>query len=1062
MNTPDITSRPVQHSGPLAWMVHNRITANLLMMLLIVGGLFMALRIKQEVYPEFDLDIINIRVPYPGASPEEVEQGIVLVIEEAVRGIDGVKQVNSTASEGAGAVSVEVTEGKDAQRVYQDIQQAVSRVTTFPQDAQHPEVSLVSNRHDVLSLLVYGDADEWVLRDMAEQIRDRLLQGSDITQVDLSGARDYEVQVNVPQENLRAYGLTLAQVAQIIRLSAVELPGGSIKSEAGEILLRMKERRDWAREFGDIPIVTTPEGAVLHLREIAEVREGFEDSNRLASYNGQRAIGLDVFRLGAQTPISVSKAVHRVLDEIEPDLPPGVHCAIRSDQSEVYHQRLDLLLKNAYYGLLLVLIVLGLFLQLRLAFWVTMCIPTAFLGTLFFMPAMDISINMISMFAFIMALGLIVDSSIVSGENIYEYRQRGISRLDASVQGVRDVNVPIAFSMLTNIASFVPLMFLPGTMGKIWGVVPVVVITATLITWFQPILILPSQLARSLGTQSGPVISRIERQQQKVGNLLSRFISRVYAPFLERCIRRRYLTASVLLAVLLIVLAYAFSGRMGIVLMAKVESDRADVTATLPYGSPLSRTTTVRDSLVATAKQVRDEYGGDKLVQGIYATIDGNIVQVRIYLTQPDVRPLSTGEVTSIWREKAGQIPGLQSLQFESDRGGPGSGTSITVELSHRDIKVLERASAELAQRLEQFARTRDINSGYTPGKEQLNFRLKAEGLSLGLTSSEVARQVRNAFYGAEALRQQRGRNEVTVRVRLPESERLSEYDIEQLLIRTPSGRDVPLYQIAEVSRGRAYTTIARRDGRRTVSVRANVVPDRETNQVLATLTGDVLPQLASDYPGLTCSYRGRQADMSESMDRLYYGFVLALIGIYILLAIPFRNYVQPLVVMMAIPFGVVGAILGHLIMGYAIDLVSMMGIVALAGVVVNNALVMIDYANRRRDEGHTASDAIHRAGVRRFRPIILSSLTTFGGLAPMIFETSRQARFMIPMAISLGYGLVFATTVTLVLVPCLYLILEDGLTLVRGGKRRELESAGAATGGSVGAVPEVALDDRS
>jgi len=1043
-------------------MVHNRITPSLLMLMLMIGGLFTAFRIKQEIYPEFELDFVNIRVPYPGASPEEIEQGIILAVEEAVRGVEGVKEVAATASEGTGAVSVEVMEGADAQRVYQDIQQGIERITTFPEDAEKPQVSLAARRHGVLSLLVYGDADEWVLRDVAERIRDRLLQGPEITQVDLSGVRNYEIRIDVPQENLRAYGLTLAQIAQTIRQSAIEVPGGSIKSEAGEILLRMRDRRDWAREFGDLPIVTTSEGAVLHLRDIAEVREGFEDSDRIASYNGQRAVGIEVYRVGAQTPISVSTAVHEALDEIEADLPPGVHCAIRSDQSEVYRQRLDLLLKNAYYGLLLVLLVLGAFLQVRLAFWVTMCIPTAFLGTLLFMPTMDISINMISMFAFIMALGLIVDSSIVSGENIYEYRQRGMSRLDAAVQGVRDVNIPIAFSILTNIASFVPLMYLPGFIGKMWGVVPAVVITATLITWFQPILILPSQLARSMETQNGGVMSRIERQQQKIGSLLSRFINRVYAPFLERCIRRRYLTASVLLAVLLIVLAYAFSGRMGIVLMAKVESDRAYVTATLPYGSPLSKAVAVRDRLVAAANEVRDKYGGDRLAQGVYASIDGNVVQVAIYLTQPDVRPLSTGEVTNIWREKVGQIPGLESLLFESDRGGPGGGTSITVELSHRDIKVLEQASAELAQRLEQFARTRDISAGYTPGKEQLNFRLKPEGLSLGLTSSEVARQVRNAFYGAEALRQQRGRNEVTVRVRLPEQERLSEYDIEQLLIRTPAGRDVPLYQIAEVSRGRAYTSITRRDGRRTVAVRTNVVPDRETNQVLATLTEDVLPQLVSDYPGLTYNFRGRQAAMSESMSSLNVGFILALIAIYVLLAIPFRSYTQPIIVMMAIPFGVVGAILGHLIMGYAIDLVSMMGMVALAGVVVNNALVMIDYANRRRGEGITALDAIHRAGVRRFRPIILSSLTTFGGLAPMIFETSRQARFMIPMAISLGYGLIFATTVTLILVPCLYLIVEDGVTLLRGGKRRELQPAGAVEEVPVSAVGEIALDDRS
>lgn len=1062
MNAQRVDSRPVKHTGPLAWMIHNRITPNLIMVILLVGGLFMGYRIKQEIYPDFELDYVNIRVPYPGASPEEVEQGIILAVEETVRGIDGIKEVSATASEGGASVSVEILEDADAQRVYQDIQQGLEGISTFPVDAEKPRVSIAARWRWVLSLLVYGDADEWVLRDAAERIRDRLLQSPDITQVDLSGVRDYEIRIDVPQENLRAYGLTLSQIAQTIRQSAIELPGGSIKSQAGEILLRVKDRRDWAREFGAIPIVTTAEGAVLYLRDIAVVSDSFEDSDRIATYEGHSAVGVEVYRVGTQTPISVSTAARAAIEEIRSELPPGIGVAVRSDQAKVYQQRVDLLLKNAYYGLVLVLLALGAFLQLRLAFWVTMAIPTALLGTILFMPAIDVSINMISMFAFIMTLGLVVDSAIVAGENIFEYRSRGMNRIDASIQGVRDVSLAISFSILTNIAAFVPLMYLPGTMGKVWAVVPAVVIIASLISWFAPLFVLPSQLAHSGTSTGGGFMSRVEHLQGKVSQQLTGFVKGVYSPFLDACIRRRYLTVSICLAVLVVMVAYAASGRMGIVLMAKVESDRAYVTATLPYGSPVSRSIEVRDRLVAVANEVRKEHGGDRLVEGVYARIDGSTVDVALYLTDPDIRPISTAEVTNIWRDKVGMIPGLESLTFESDRGGPGRGASITVELTHRDIGVLSRACSDLAGRLEQFARTRDVDDGYNPGKVQINFRLKAEGQSLGLTSSEVARQVRNAFWGAEALRQQRGRSEVTARVRLPESERVSEYDIEQLLIRTPAGRDVPLYQIAEVSRGRAYTSITRRDGRRNVRVSGNVVPDTETNKILATLRQDILPQLTSDYPGLTWSFRGRQADMAESMDRLYYGFVLALIVIFILLAIPFRSYIQPIIVMMAIPFGIVGALLGHLIMGYAIDLVSMMGIVALAGVVVNNALVMIDYANRRRADGDTPSEAIHGAGTRRFRPIILTTLTTFGGLAPMIFETSRQARFMIPMAISLGYGILFATAVTLILVPCLYLMIEDITAFLRGGRPDEPVPAVAAKPAHVSSVPDMALDPRS
>jgi multidrug efflux pump subunit AcrB len=479
------------------------------------------------------------------------------------------------------------------------------------------------------------------------------------------------------------------------------------------------------------------------------------------------------------------------------------------------------------------------------------------------------------------------------------------------------------------------------------------------------------------------------------------------------------------------VLGYVASGRIGIIMMPRVEADIAVVTAVLPYGSPLSKTTAVRDRLRESADRVAGKNGGENLVEGVSALIEENQVEVTLYLTPPGVRPLPTAEVTRLWREETGAIPGLESLQFESDRGGPGSGAALTVELSHRDVDVLDKASAKLAAMLAEFPNVKDIDDGYTPGKQQLDFRLKPEGRSLGLTSQAVAQQVRGAFYGSEALRQQRGRNEVKVLVRFPEDQRIRESDVEQMLIRTPAGTDVPLMHIARVERGRAYTIINRRDGRRTIAVTADVEPIGETSQVQATLNETVLSQLARDFPGLSYSYEGRQADMKESMQSLVGGFVLAVLAIYFLLAVPFRSYVQPVIVMTSIPFGIVGAVLGHLAMGYNLSLMSMMGIVALSGVVVNDSLILIDYANRLRIDGIDKFSAIRTAGIRRFRPILLTTLTTFGGLAPMIFETSRQARFLIPMALSLGYGILFATMITLVLVPCLYLILEDVLSFV-------------------------------
>ncbi|MBW2605132.1 MAG: efflux RND transporter permease subunit [Deltaproteobacteria bacterium] len=1015
-----------QIRGPISWMVHNRVTPNLLMIFLLLGGLFMTTRIKQEVFPEFDLDMVTVSVDYAGASPEEVEQGIILAVEEAIRAIDGVKELTASASEGKGTVTAELEEGADQQKIYQEIKQEIDRITTFPEDADEPEVSLATHLREVLAIDLYGDVSEMALRETADQVRDRLLQNSDITQVDLAGARDYEILIEVPQERLRAYGLTLADIAQAIDSASTEIPGGSVDTAGGDILLRIKDRRDWADEFARIPMVTTADGSVVYLEDIAAVREGFADSDQSAAYNGRRCIGIDVYRVGDQTPIGVAEAVRTAMGDIERDLPAGIGWHISHDQSEVYQQRLELLLKNAFMGLALVLVVLGLFLEFRLAFWVTMGIPTAFLGSMLFLPAVGVSINMISMFAFIVALGIVVDDAIVAGENIYEYQQQGMGFARAAVLGARDVAVPIVFSILTNVVAFLPLSFIPGTMGKIWKVIPLVVITVFLISLVESLLILPAHLAHLNRRKATGPTTRLHRWQQGFTRQVARFIHRVYGPFLDLCLRWRALTVALGLAILVVVISYALSGRIGMIMMPRVESDTAQVTAVLPVGSPMSKVKVVQDKLSVAMTAVAAENGGDQLLKGIFSNINENQVEVKAYLTDAGIRPLNTGEVTGLWREKLGPVVGLESLLFESDGGGPGSGAALTVELSHSDIQVLDQASAALAERLAGFSNVKDIDDGYTPGKQQLDFSIKPEGQSLGLTSAEVARQVRNAFSGAEALRQQRGRNEVTVRVRLPESERTSEYNVESLMIRSPAGAFVPLIEIAKVQRGRAYTTISRRDARRTVTVSANVEPIGETGQVQAALNSTILPELVRDYPGLAYGYQGRQADMKESMQSLVGGFVLAMLVIYFLLAIPFRSYSQPLIVMIAIPFGIVGAILGHLLMGYNLSLMSMMGIVALSGVVVNDSLVLIDYANRRRREGAGPLEAIRVAGLRRFRPIVLTTLTTFGGLAPMIFETSRQARFMIPMALSLGFGILFATVITLILVPCLYLLVED------------------------------------
>ncbi|MDD4073036.1 MAG: efflux RND transporter permease subunit [Desulfobacterales bacterium] len=1022
--------------GPIAWMAGNSVAANLVMIVLFVGGLIFGIQMKQEVFPEFDTDSVTVTVSYPGASPEEVEQAIILAIEEAVQGLDGVKEISSSSSEGSGVVTVEMLVGEDIQKLAQDVQSEVDRITTFPEEAEQPQVEIATHRRDVVSLALYGDQNERVLRETAEQIRDGLLQDPGITQVELDGVRDFEIRIEVPQANLRTYNLTLEDIADRVKNASVELPGGSLKTEGGEILVRMKERRDYGREFARIPIITTSDGTQVRLEDIATIIDGFEDSDRFATYNGKPAVMLDVYRVGDQTPISVSTAVHDYIKQYRHTMPPGLEVATQNDKSEVYRQRAELLLGNGFLGLILVFILLGLFLEARLAFWVAMGIPTSFLGALLFLPFMDVSINMMSMFAFIVALGIVVDDAIVVGENVYFYRQQGHSYMRASILGVREVAMPVVFSILTNVVAFMPLYFVPGIPGKMFRTIPVVVITVFLISLVESLFVLPAHLGHQKKRSPRGVFGWLHRGQQRFSNGFSRMIQQVYAPFLEKTLAWRYLTLAIGLVALLVALAYVKSGRIGTALFPRIESDFAYAEAVLPYGSSVVKTGAVQNQLVEAAMRVASENGGDLLVKGIYAQIGGSsrilgtsgghVASIRVYLTASDVRPVQTGDFINQWRNETGDIPGLENLAFRSDIGGPGSGAALTVELSHRDLDMLKTAGEDLAKALDYFPNVKDIYDGFAIGKQQLDFVIRPEGRALGLTAREVASQVRNSFYGAEALRQQRGRNELTVRVRLPENERVSEYHLEQLMIRTPGGVDVLLRDVVDISRGHAYTEINRRAGRRVITVSADVDPPSQAERVISSLKSDALPDLINRHYGLRYSFEGHQAEMRDSMTSLGLGLCMALLAMYGLLAVPFRSYTQPAIVMICIPFGMVGALLGHLLMGYSLSVMSMFGVVALSGVVVNDSLVLIDFANRRRQGGDSAVAAIHAAGIQRFRPILLTTLTTFGGLAPMIMETSRQARFLIPMAISLGFGVLFATLITLVLVPSLYLIVED------------------------------------
>lgn len=1022
---------PPPGRGPISWMAHNRVAANLLMLFFLVGGLVTFQYITKEVFPDIAENIVSVNVVYPGASPEEVEQGIVLAVEEAITGLPGVEEITSQASEGRGQVNAELIDGVDPVQVYQDIKSEVDRIITFPEEAEKPEVALEVHRREVIELALYGDADDAVLKTLAERVRDQLLLNEHITQVDIEGTRNLEITIEVPQENLRRYGLTIDDLSQRLRRASVELPGGGLKTMSGEVLVRMTERRDYGREFGRIPVITDKDGSQVLLDDIARISDGLEEKERYATYNGKPAVMIEVFRVGSQTPTEVAEAAKESMPRLKKDLPEGIDLAVRWNSADIYNQRARLLLKNGALGLTLVILLLGVFLELRLAFWVMMGIPISFAGSLILMPGAGLSINMITMFAYILSLGIVVDDAIVVGENIYRHMQEGEAFLDAAVAGVREVAMPVSFSILTNVVAFVPIYMLSGMMGRVMGMLPIVVVSAFLISWVESVFILPAHLGHHKDKERSGIRGWVHERQRRFSESFRNWIENRYAPFLSRCLDHRYLVISGAVAILLVIIGYIASGRMGFETFPRVESDYAFVSVSLPYGSPIETTAEVAKSLEDDARKIAEEAGHPELIEGIFSRIGRtgtHDLECRVYLAPPEIRTkiMGTQEFVDRWRAAVGQVKGAEYVRFMSDRGGPGSGSALTIELSHNNVKILEQAATDLAAALEEFPIVTDIDDGFQLGKEQLSFRVKPAGRALGLLAADVARQIRNAYEGVKVIRQQRGRNELTVLVRFPEEERKSEGDLDGLILRTPARGEAPLKEVVEIERGRAYTIITHRNGRRTMTVTADVRPRAAAGQVIDALNKDALVILTRRYPGLTYSYQGRQAEDKESMDSLWRTIPIVLAAMYALLAIPFRSYIQPLIVMVSIPFGIVGAAIGHLIMGYNLSLMGIIGIVALSGVVVNDSLVFVDFANRRRKEHDDVKKALLAAGVTRFRPIMLTTLTTFGGLAPMIFETSRQARFLIPMALSLGYGLVFATSITLVLVPSLYAIVED------------------------------------
>ncbi len=1016
-------------------MTKNHVAANLLMLVLVVGGLIVMFDIKQEVFPEYELDIIQISVSYPGASPEEIEKGIVLSIEEEIRDIEDIERITAVANEGGAALTVELLSGANADTIIQDIQNRIDRISSLPEDAERPVINLQKRRREVLRLALHGNIDERTLFYFAQNIREELLDLPSVTQVDLRGVRDPEISIELPHALLRSYGMTLSEISELITKSAVDVPAGGIKAEGGEILLRTSERRDFASEFKNIPLISNPDGTIVTLGEIAQIKDGFADSDREAYYNRERAVLFSVYRTGDQTPIQISKEVNKYLETLAPSLPENIIFSIYNDRSDLYRQRLELLLRNGTFGLILVLLTLGLFMEARLAFWVAMGIPISISGSFLILQYLGGSINMVSLFAFIITIGIIVDDAIVVGENIYYKREQGLPPLQASIEGVREMSTVVTFAVITNIIAFVPLLFVPGSTGKFFSILPAVVVAVFLISLVECLFVLPAHLAYTRREQTSRLIAFFNAVPHRFEKGLKKFTDRVYSPLIRAAVVNRYLTALIFLAILVVAYAYWDSGRIDFSFRPKIQTDRIDAEVTLPFGAPIEDVRHIATLIEQGGLRAIEKAGGRDILKGIMTDIGrrgANTAEINFNLVPQKDRSITTREFSVLWRNEVGDIAGLESLFFDY-LVGPGGSAAVNVELTHPDPDTLERAASDLAAAIAEYEGVTDIDDGFARGKMQFDFTMREEGRSLGLTASDLGSQVRHAFYGAEALRQQRGRDEVKVKVRLPESERTSLYTMEELMIRTPDGGEIPLIRAAKLSRGRAYTEINRVDGKRVLNITANVVPGiANEHKIMASLKSGFLPELIAKYPGLKYSFEGRQRETRKALDHMFYGLGFALLFIFILLAALFRSYMQAIFIMTTILFGIASALAGHVIMGYDLSIISLFGMIALCGIVINGGLVLTVTANRIRDGGETSIEAVIKSGIRRLRPILLTSVTTFIGLAPMIFETSVQARFLIPMALSLGYGILFTTFVILLLTPSLYAIHHDIYSLFK------------------------------
>ena len=1029
MAEPQATPAPPELRGLIGWFASNHVAANLLMFCIIGAGIWSLFAVKKESFPDFGSDQITVSVQYRGAAPQEVAEGVVVKIEQAIESIQGIDEIRSTATEGSGRVVAEIEHGYDINAVANDIKVATDGISTFPAETERPVISKGQFTFGVLSVQVHGNLDEASMKELADDLRDEIAALPEVPLAEVTGSRPFEISIEVSEQTLRQYGLTLSEVAQTIRQWSIDLPGGSIQSEAGQIRLRTKGQAYTGAQFEQIVVLTQPDGTRVRLGDIATIRDGFVEVESYSFFNGERSFGISVLGDRTSNEIAISEAVHQFIEQRQATLPEGVHLTPWSDRTFYLKGRLNLMLKNMALGALLVFAILGIFLHMKIAAWVVVGLPVAFLGALAMLPLpfVDVSINIMSLFAFILVLGIVVDDAIIIAESAYTYTEQRGYNLNAIVAGARRVAVPATFGVLTTMVAFVPMLLVRARMEPLFESIAWVVVFCLLFSLIESKLVLPSHLA-AMKSSHGPkagIADWVDRN-------LKRFAECAYKPFLRRAITYRYATLAFFVSLLILVFGVVISGTLRYVFFPEIDNDFVRAEVELQEGAPdaliLDIVHRMDTALREINEEIKAETGTDiDVAENMFAYVsDGTRASMRVELAKGGQRPVTLKDIEHRWREKVGEIAGTKELRFYSSMRMGGT-ANIELALLGNNYQHVESAAEELADHLRTFEGVYEVRSSSTAGPEEIKLRVKPEAEAMGVTLASLARQVREAFQGAEVQRIQRDSHEIRVMVRYPRSERQSVGNLENMWFRMPDGRELPFDAVAEYDTARGYNALRRLDGRNSVTVRANADTNvAEPSRIVAQVRRDVIPDLLDRHPGVTLELTGSSMSEVLGLQQLGYAFLAALFGIYALLAIPLRSYIQPLIIMSAIPFGIVGAVVGHMILGLALNSVSIVGFIALSGVVVNDSLIMVDFVNRAAASGLSPMEAAIQSGAARLRPILLTSLTTFFGLAPMIAETSMQAQMVIPMAVSLAFGILFATVITLVLVPCLYNIVAD------------------------------------